>query len=358
MRIAWGSTTYHSRWNPDRARASAASPWPVGHGLDRAADDLGDVARRVDDEGEQRREVRRRHRDAADHPVALELGRRSRRGRARAHAPTSTTTATSAPPQARTGRAAGAVGVRLAPCGRRPRPATSATTTATAARQSPPRTRWTLEPRTLTRRSVPAPTSLRPREACWHDADVEQHEQHEQRDVADELDVDAGRRAHDEVLSTAGRCRSAMPNTVASTMPVIASRSVFDEALDEGVSTGWVWRNSLSAIGNRAGWSRNVEAGGDALAALVLAAVVVGQPPPARRRPRRPPPAGTPTPGRGRPARAVADQRSSPSCRCADQAPADQRYGGAYCRPPSDHSALRPRSVMPIGARLASKISP
>ena len=30
MRSAWGSTTYHSRWNPDRARASAASPWPRG----------------------------------------------------------------------------------------------------------------------------------------------------------------------------------------------------------------------------------------------------------------------------------------------------------------------------------------
>ena len=30
MRIAWGSTTYHSRWNPDRASASAASAWPRG----------------------------------------------------------------------------------------------------------------------------------------------------------------------------------------------------------------------------------------------------------------------------------------------------------------------------------------
>ena len=36
----------------------------------------------------------------------------------------------------------------------------------------------------------------------------------------------------------------------------------------------------------------------------------------------------------------------------------DQRYGGAYCRPPSVHSAFRPRS-MPIAAvRLRSKISP
>ena len=30
MRNAWGSTTYHIRWNPLRASASAASPCPRG----------------------------------------------------------------------------------------------------------------------------------------------------------------------------------------------------------------------------------------------------------------------------------------------------------------------------------------
>ena len=30
MRIAWGSTTYHIRWKPDSASASAASPCPLG----------------------------------------------------------------------------------------------------------------------------------------------------------------------------------------------------------------------------------------------------------------------------------------------------------------------------------------
>ena len=30
MRIAWGSTTYHIRWKPESASASAASPCPLG----------------------------------------------------------------------------------------------------------------------------------------------------------------------------------------------------------------------------------------------------------------------------------------------------------------------------------------
>ena len=50
-----------------------------------------------------------------------------------------------------------------------------------------------------------------------------------------------------------------MPTIVASTMPVIARRSVFASPITRASLIGWVWRNVLLAIGNCAGWSRNAQ---------------------------------------------------------------------------------------------------
>ena len=47
-----------------------------------------------------------------------------------------------------------------------------------------------------------------------------------------------------------------VPRTVARTMPVIDSRSVFERPSTMASRTGWVGRKSLDGIGKPAGWSR------------------------------------------------------------------------------------------------------
>jgi hypothetical protein len=49
---------------------------------------------------------------------------------------------------------------------------------------------------------------------------------------------------------------SSVPSTVAITMPVTAKRSVLRNPSTRASLTGCVWRKSLPAIGNPAGWSR------------------------------------------------------------------------------------------------------
>ena len=149
-----------------------------------------------------------------------------------------------------------------------------------------------------------------------------------------------------------------VPSTVASTMPVIDRRSVLNRPSTMASCVGCVWRNVARRDREAGRLVEEVEAGGEAPGARRCRRSC-RRGTRRRRRPPRPRRSGTPTPGRGRPARAVVGRRPSPSCRSsAIRLGRDQRYGGAYCRPPSDHSALRPRSSMPIGARLASKISP
>ena len=209
-------------------------------------------------------------------------------------------------------------------CGRRQRattrPATAATTTATAACQLPPSYQMALAPRTLI------------------DGDRPEHP----RVVGARERVLARRRGRSAPAGRAaarcGRTRRRpgpptrtmkfsdrratpmmIPNTVASTMPVIDRRSVFDEALDEGVLD----RLGLAerAVGDRE------------LRRLVEERPVGGEPAARRVRPvvagshhstattAATTRAGTPTPGRGRPATAVADRRSSPSCPLVRSAP-------------------------------------
>ena len=136
MRIACGSTTRRMRWPGARARAVGRLGLALGDGLDAAPDDLGDVARGVDDEGAQ--QARRTPAACVMPPVSTPLRRASgavtSTGPPRATNPTAATT-TNAAAAAERRRCAGCAGaVEHAPGATGPR-RTAATTADERARR-------------------------------------------------------------------------------------------------------------------------------------------------------------------------------------------------------------------------------
>ena len=201
MRNACGSTTNHIFWNPLSATASAASAWPRGDRLDRAADDLGDVAGGVDHEREEQREERRVDAHPAARRPPLDGG----------HAPrVAEREPDRRPPRRRTrGRPTGRI-APARPCGSTPIVATGRPPTRRAPpieqdQQQPPPAA-TVEPRhgdaAVGEDDQPeeVPGVVDVREHAEHDDEQAGDEEQGERDVAHDLDVDRGDLAHDPVL--------------------------------------------------------------------------------------------------------------------------------------------------------------
>ena len=235
--------------------------------------------------------------------------------------------------------------------------------TTTMAATLRPSNQKTLAPRTLSTAIGPSShDSLGGGNTFRTTAMNDQDHEREQRHVADELDVRPRRAAHDEVLRQAGDRRSASPSTVASTMPGDRQAQRVEQALDEGVLHALGRAGTLlDGIGKPAGWSRKSNSVGrfEPLGCWPGSCPTARRPDDdddqddQRRQLERA------TPGRGRPARSAGHDVGGPALSCRAVSGRAQRYGGAYCRPPSDPQRVQAALLDADRRRgCSSKISP
>ena len=257
MRMACGSTTYHIRWKPGQGQRVGRLALAPRHGLDRSAHDLGDVARRVDDEREQGAEVGRRHRDAAGRRGARRARERSRRGRRAARRRPSRRRVIGNAQRNGAGRPPRAVGDAAPPPAHAPQRQHAEDEDRATGFQFWPSYQNTLAPRTLITASGPSShESSGGGKAFCTMAMKARIDERQQRHVADDLDVALRRAAHDEVLRQPGDADERAEHGGQHDAGDRQAQRV-EEALDDGVARRSAsWRNVLDGIGKPAGWSR------------------------------------------------------------------------------------------------------